>query len=536
MSPRAFAPRLQCAHGFGGDEETQLDRDRVEMVADVRRSLSRLGWTTSIIGSIVVFFAIGLSIPIFIDVGDKNMLGLYNAPLAIAYVVVCGFLIRRYSDRYIFETLQWIADGREPDEREHSRTLGLAVHMVKMVGIGWAIAAVLLSVVNGFAYSWDFAAVVAATIWLGGETTCALSYLAAERVLRPATACALSERLPGDTVAPGVRGRLLGAWALGTGVPLLGVVVIGVVGLTKSDVDTEYLAAAVLFLGVVASASGLLATMFAAKAIAHPITSVRRGLERVERGDLDVQVPVDDGSEVGLLQAGFNQMSEGLTERERIRDLFGRQVGEDVAREALVGGTTRLGGEERQVGVLFVDLIGSTSMAIAMPPTEVVRLLNRFFRVVVNVVEAEGAIVNKFEGDAAMCVFGAPVPRDDPAGDALRAARELAARLTRDVPEIDFGIGISAGIAVAGNVGAEHRFEYTVIGDPVNEASRLSELAKQRPERVLASEAALTAASNGESDAWNMTDTAVLRGRDAPTGVAHPRMQPAQSPTAPAGS
>ena len=228
-------------------------------------------------------------------------------------------------------------------------------------------------------------------------------------------------------IAPGVRGRLFGAWALGTGVPLLGVIVVGAVGLTKADVDTEYLAAAVLFLGLVASATGLLATMYTAKAIAHPVISVRRALEQVEDGELDVHVPVDDGSEVGLLQAGFNRMADGLRERERIRDLFGRQVGEDVARKALADGSTRLGGEEREIGALFVDIVGSTSMALAMPPTEVVRLLNRFFRVVVEVVEAEGAIVNKFEGDAALCVFGAPVPRDDPAGDALRAARELAA-------------------------------------------------------------------------------------------------------------
>ena len=94
-------------------------------------------------------------------------------------------------------------------------------------------------------------------------------------------------------------------------------------------------------------------------------------------------------------------------------------------------GGTRLGGEEREIGALFVDIVGSTSMAMAMPPTEVVQLLNRFFRVVVEVVEAEGALVNKFEGDAALCVFGAPVPRDDPAGDALRAARELARRLAQ---------------------------------------------------------------------------------------------------------
>jgi adenylate cyclase len=99
----------------------------------------------------------------------------------------------------------------------------------------------------------------------------------------------------------------------------------------------------------------------------------------------------------------------------------------------------------------------------------------------------------------------------------------LASRLASDLPEIDFGIGISAGIAVAGNIGAEHRFEYTVIGDPVNEAARLSELAKQRPERVLASQAALARATETETAAWSLTDSAVLRGRVVPTGVAHPR-------------
>jgi adenylate cyclase len=132
-------------------------------------------------------------------------------------------------------------------------------------------------------------------------------------------------------------------------------------------------------------------------------------------------------------------------------------------------------------------------------------------------------MVNKFEGDAALCVFGAPVAREDPAGVALCAARKLAAQLATDVPQITFGIGVSAGTAVAGNVGAERRFEYTVIGDPVNEAARLSDLAKQRPGRVLASQAALERAARTEREFWDVTGSAVLRGRGAATGLARPR-------------
>jgi adenylate cyclase len=215
-------------------------------------------------------------------------------------------------------------------------------------------------------------------------------------------------------------------------------------------------------------------------------------------------------------------MAEGLAERERIRDLFGRQVGEDVAAAALSSGV-RLGGEEREIGALFIDLVGSTSMALAMPPTEVVRLLNRFFRVVVDVIEQEGGLVNKFEGDAALCVFGAPVASDDPAGASLRAARALSTRLDREVPEVGFGIGVSAGTAVAGNVGSEQRFEYTVIGDPVNEAARLSDLAKERDVNVLASDAALDRASPREAEAWDQGERTVLRGRLDATGLASPR-------------
>jgi adenylate cyclase len=497
-------------------------RPQPELVARVRRRLLWTGLISSAIGSIVVFTLIGFLIPVFIDAGDRADLAARNGPLLVGYFVVAWLLVRRHLDRHDEATLEWLVEGRPPTVEEHHRTMRLAVEGAKVAALAWAAAGLLFAAVNALWHSWEFAAVTAATIWAGSETTCALMYLACERVLRPITACALAIRPTPSGVAPGIRGRFVFAWLLGTGVPLLGVLVVGTVGLARADVDLRYVAAAVVFLGVVATVAGLLATIFAAKAVAEPVTSVRKGLERVEAGDLDVHVAVDDGSEVGLLQAGFNRMADGLRDRERIRDLFGRQVGEEVARAALDQGT-RLGGEEREVGALYIDLVGSTSMAMAMPPTEVVRVLNRFFRVVVEAVEEDGGLVNKFEGDAALCVFGAPVPSDDPAGAALRCARRMAARLATDVPEVDFGVGVSAGVAVAGNVGAERRFEYTVIGDPVNEAARLADLAKDRPERLLASAASLERARGVEREAWAGADTVMLRGRGTPTPIARPR-------------
>jgi adenylate cyclase len=301
-------------------------------------------------------------------------------------------------------------------------------------------------------------------------------------------------------------------------VPLLGIAAIVIADLAGARINT-LATVSILLLAVVGLGVGLTATVLAARSVGDPVRAVQEGMASVERGEFDARVHVDDGSEVGQLQAGFNRMAAGLAERERLRDLFGRHVGQDVAKAAL-DGELRMGGEEREVAVLFVDLVGSTGLAARRPPTEVVDLLNAFFRLVVETVERHGGWVNKFEGDAALCVFGAPTARDDPTGDALATARELRDRLVAELPELDAGIGVSAGAAVAGNVGAEQRFEYTVIGDPVNEAARLCELAKKRPERVLASDAALERAGRAERERWSLGEQVELRGRAAPTRLA----------------
>jgi adenylate cyclase len=410
----------------------------------------------------------------------------------------------------------------QAERREQRMVLYGPLRLVTVQAVLWVAAAALFGALNA-RYSVRLAASVGETIVLGGITTCALSYLLSERILRRTAARVLASRPPGRRVLPGVIVRSLLFWALGTAVPVIGLLLSAVSALVYGDVPADRLAVIVLAIGGTAVVVGLLVTVGAARAVADPVNAVRRAMRRVERGELDAGVTVYDGTELGQLQAGFNTMVAGLRERERIHDLFGRQVGRDVASAAAAAGEVRLGGEIRQVAVLFVDLVGSTGLVAERRPEDVVGLLNRFFGVVVGAVEDHGGWINKFEGDAALAVFGAPVADDDAAGCALAAGRVLAARLAAELPELTAGIGISAGDAVAGNVGDVSRYEYTVIGDPVNEAARLTELAKTVPGRVLAAGRAVALAGAGEAQRWEVGDETVLRGRGEPTRLATPR-------------
>src|SRR5699024_2109772 len=170
--------------------------------------------------------------------------------------------------------------------------------------------------------------------------------------------------------------------------------------------------------------------------------------KRVEQGDLDTRVTIYDGSEIRRLGQGFNEMAAGLQEREAIQDLFGRYVGADVALPALERGTG-LGGQDREVAVLVVALTGSTEFAAANEPARVVAVLNQFFRIAVEAVDSNGGYINKFQGDALLAVFGAPIDVDNEAGRALRAARALQSGLAGLAP-LSAGIGVSFGTVIAG--------------------------------------------------------------------------------------
>jgi len=123
---------------------------------------------------------------------------------------------------------------------------------------------------------------------------------------------------------------------------------------------------------------------------------------------------------------------------------------------------------------------------------------------------------------AALAVFGAPNHLDHPEDEALAAGRAIARRIGDEAPECEAGIGVASGQAVAGNVGAKERFEYTVIGEPVNEAARLCKLAKSTPAHLLASSQTVQNASENERGHWTFGDTVTLGGHDEPTRLALP--------------
>jgi len=491
-----------------------------ELARELKRRLAWLGVLANGIGAstVAVFLLIA---PDSFSGDDLSRAIRLTAPAFVLYMLITLPLGRLIGERALGRIWDWLASERPAGDEERAAVLRAPLAFALSAARFWVVAALLFGTLIATISPLE-GLNAAGTTLLGALTACTLQYLLAERTMRPVTARALAGGPPPASEAPGIATRLTMAWMLGTGVPLLGLFGLALAELLGADVSRGQQIGTIFFLISLAVGVGLTTLRLAARSVGEPVASVEQAMERVGQGDLDVLVAVNDGSEVGRLQAGFNRMAGGLAERERLRDLFGRQVGRDVAAAAL-DQEVSLGGEAREVAALFVDVIGSTALAAERPPEEVVGLLNEFFTVIIRATDQHGGLVNKFEGDAALCIFGAPVAIEDCAGSAMAAARQMRRELETAVPGLRAAIGVSAGTAVAGNVGSEERYEYTVIGDPVNEAARLCELAKGRPGRLLASQAVLeAAASSAEAANWSLGEEVVLRGRRRPTRLAVP--------------
>ncbi|BCI54454.1 hypothetical protein NIIDNTM18_37320 [Mycolicibacterium litorale] len=435
-----------------------------------------------------------------------------------AYMLVALLFGTAWITSHTVRTLRWAIEERTPTRTDQYNVFRAPWQVAKMLLLFWGVGTALLTVLYGLQNS-AFIPRFLFAVGFPGIVVATACYLITEFSLRPIAAQALEAGRPPRRFAHGVMGRTMTVWLLSSGVPVLGILLLALFSLSMQNLSATQFGVAVMIIAVVALMFGLILMWLLSWLTATPVRVVRAALKNVERGDFDCQLVVFDGTELGELQRGFNKMVEGLRERERVRDLFGRHVGREVALAAEKQ-QIELGGEERHAAVVFVDIIGSTQMVTSRPAAEIVELLNRFFAVIVDEVDRHHGLVNKFEGDAVLAVFGAPVALDNAEDEALSAARAIQARLADEVPECQAGIGVAAGTVVAGNVGAKERFEYTVIGEPVNEAARLCELAKSVPNRLVASSDAVDNATDAERAHWTLGDEVTLRGHDEPTRLA----------------
>ena len=218
----------------------------------------------------------------------------------------------------------------------------------------------------------------------------------------------------------------------------------------------------------------------------RPIHDLAEGTERVAAGDYSQRLPVVQDDDLGALAASFNRMQAGLAERERLQAAFGSYVDPALATRLLAQGDDIFTGERLEVTVLFVDVRDFTPFAESHAAEDAVAHLNALFEIVVPAVLDAGGHVNKYLGDGALAVFGAPNTLARHADAAVTAALQIQ-RLVTERFEGDFriGIGINTGTVIVGTIGGAGKLEFTLIGDAVNVAARVEQLTKTTGDTIL---------------------------------------------------
>lgn len=269
---------------------------------------------------------------------------------------------------------------------------------------------------------------------------------------------------------------------------------------------------------------GLWLAILFARNLSAPAQEIVEVAERVTAGDYDSQVSVVSNDEIGYLGDRVNEMSRGLKERERIREMFNLFTSPEIGKEIL-SGRTFAGGETRRVTLLFADLRGFTTMAEQLPPEKVVESINSYFSEMSTAIVENGGIVLQYVGDEIEAVFGAPMDDLRHADRAVAAALAMRARLntlnraraSRGEDPFRHGIGVHTGTALAGIVGSRYKLSYAMVGDTVNIASRIEQLNKELESDILIS--GETMSSLVETRVVSKPVTVLVKGRESPLEV-----------------
>lgn len=255
---------------------------------------------------------------------------------------------------------------------------------------------------------------------------------------------------------------------------------VSIVSLAAFESQKRVLIQKIIALGLVAIAFASLIGFMMAKQIAQPIHSLVKATQDIQAGNYQPEIIPGPTQEMRTLAEAFHEMSTGLALKDRYHSVLSMVADQRVA-EQLMAGKIQLGGELREVTIIFCDIRGYTALSAGRDPREVIELLNQHMGALTRVVYRHHGVINQFAGDAIMILFGAPMDNPHHAADAVLCAQEMRQereRLNAETHEpLGIGFGIATGKVVAGCLGAENRADYTVVGDRVNLAARLCSVA-----------------------------------------------------------
>jgi adenylate cyclase len=444
------------------------------------------------------FIALELQSAFLIGIGAVALLGYYYDAdskdvlivmaltcvlTAVAIVIVLGRISRRLGP-----LAAWIAGDRGPAEsvKAWRIAVGLPLELIRRdlgfpvlgVAVPVSIAAVLLYGLSWLAF---FPLLATGLIALGYSAI--LDYLALELAMRPVLFeinAALDSPVRIERPSIPLRYKLLGS------LPLINVITgVTVAALTSDGGGVQALSLNVLIALTVAFLISFELTVLLSRSILRPVEDLEAATERIRQGRFDEHVPVTTADEFGELSSAFNQMVDGLAERERLREAFGTYLDEEVARH-LISEDYDPAGHEVEVSLVFCDVQDFTEHAAQASASETVSRLNELFEVVVPIVGRHRGHVDQFVGDGLLAVWGAPERTSDHADRAVQCAVELARTVNSRRPGgFEVGIGVNSGSVVAGAIGGAGRLSFSVIGDAVNLCSRVEAKTRETGDPVL---------------------------------------------------
>ncbi|HEY0136305.1 MAG TPA: adenylate/guanylate cyclase domain-containing protein, partial [Nannocystis sp.] len=453
------------------------------------------------------------------------------AALVLGSIVAVFMAHRRLSGALV----GWLRDpGDEVSLAAWRQAINYPAHMSVAVGLSAVAVSLLAAAITALSHAdWRLGLHIAVGGLLAATLDAIFAWLYTDWATRPLRR-AMAVRDPMLPVTgPGIVSLGLAAkmTIVIVGVSLVGAVVTGTLAYREAEaaIASGQVGALALHL-VIVTATGLAVSLSGCLLVTRHTTEPLRELTTLvtelnperytQRG-----VPMS-ADEVGNLMAAVNSMLGGLEERDFIKDAFSRYVTRQVSDVVLQGGL-ELGGELLTATILIADIRDFTSLSERMPPRQVVRVLNRYFTEMVEECMEHGGMIDKFIGDAMMVVFGAPV-RQPPEQSALHAAKAALGMLGRldglnrsliadGLPALRIGMGIHTGEAIAGNIGAPQRLDYTLIGDVVNTVARIESVCKEVGADILVSEA--TRLLLGERARVGEARVVQLKGKAQPTPV-----------------